>query len=104
VRISCTVDAHQITLDSQNGKWIGALDELIVQEDGSSEVLDSVAGSVDLQFSQAEYVQHLQTGVTFYKVIQIKPGLVTLRILVQDHGSGLLGSLIIPASRIAAPN
>ncbi len=40
-------------------------------------------------------------SVAFYKVLQAKPGLVTLRILVQDRGSGLLGSLIIPASRIA---
>jgi VWFA-related protein len=104
LKISCTVDAHQVTLDTRNGNWLGALDILIVQEDGSSRVLDSVTGGVDLRFSQAEYDERLKTGVAFYKVIQAKPGLVTLRILVQDHGSGLLGSLIIPASRIAELN
>jgi hypothetical protein len=89
-----------VTLDARNGNWLGALDMLIVQEDGASKVLDSVTGGVDLRFSQAEYDERLKTGVAFYKVIQTKPGLVTLRILVQDHGSGLLGSLIIPASRM----
>jgi VWFA-related protein len=101
LKISCTVDAHQVTLDARNGNRVGALDMLIVQEDGASKVLDSVTGSVDLRFGPAEYDARLKTGVAFYKVIQTKPGLVTLRILVQDHGSGLLGSLIIPASRIA---
>jgi VWFA-related protein len=104
LKISCTVDAHQVTIDARSGNWLGALDMLIVQEDGSSKVLDSVTGGVDLRFSQAEYDERLKTGVAFYKVIQAKPGLVTLRILVQDHGSGLLGSLIIPASRIAELN
>lgn len=101
LKLSCTVDAHQVTLDARNGNWLGALDMLIVQEDGASKVLDSVTGGVDVRFSQAEYDERLKTGVTFYKVIQTNPGLVTLRIVVQDHGSGLLGSLIIPASRIA---
>jgi VWFA-related protein len=104
LRISCTVDAHQIGFDSRSGQWTGALDVLVVQQDGSSKVLDSMAGGVDLRFGQEEYQEHLKTGVAFYRMVQVKPGLVTLRIVVHDNGSGLLGSLIIPASRMAASN
>jgi hypothetical protein len=104
LRISCTVDAHQITFDSRSGSWTGALDVVIVQEDGSSKVLDSTAGGVDLRFNQEQYQEHVKAGVTFYRIVQVKPGLVTLRVLVHDNGSGLLGSLIIPASRLVASN
>ena len=94
---------HEIGFDSAEGRWTGVLDVIIVQQDGASKLLDSSTGEVDLQFNRDEYEQHLAAGVTFYRNIQLQPGLVTLRVLVQDRNSGLLGSLIVPASRIAAP-
>ncbi len=78
----------------------GHLDVLIVQQDIASKVLDSVSATLDLQFTPTEYQAHLKAGVVFYRDVAIKPGLATLRILVLDRGSGTLGSLIIPASRI----
>ena len=77
---------------------------VIVQQDGESKVLDSTGGEVHLEFDRQEYDKHLAAGVTFYRNIQLQPGLVTLRILVEDRNSGLLGSLIVPASQIAAPH
>jgi hypothetical protein len=83
-------------------RWTGALDVIIVQQDGASKLLDSSTGEVDLQFNRDDYEQHLAAGVTFYRNIYLQPGLVTLRVLVQDRNSGLLGSLIVPALRITA--
>jgi VWFA-related protein len=102
VKLSCTLDAHEIEFNSGGDRWTGALDVIIVQQDGASKLLDSTTGEVGLQFNRNEYEQHLAAGVTFYRDVQLQPGLVTLRILVQDRKSGLLGSLIVPATQIAA--
>jgi VWFA-related protein len=102
VKLSCTLDAHEIGFDSVGGRWTAALDVIIVQQDNTSKLLDSSTGEVDLQFNGDEYEKHLAAGVTFYRSIHLQPGLATLRVLVQERKSGLLGSLIVPASRIAA--
>ena len=102
VKLSCTLDAHEIGLVSAGGRWTGALDVIIVQQDGASKLLDSSTGEVDLQFNRDDYEQHLAAGVTFYRNIYLQPGLITLRVLVQDRNSGLLGSVIVPALRITA--
>ncbi len=102
VKLTCTLDAREIGFDSTGGRWTGALDVIIAQQDASSKLMDSSTGQVDLQFNRAEYEQHLAAGVTFFRNIQLQPGLVTLRVLVQDRNSGLIGSLIVPASRIPA--
>jgi hypothetical protein len=101
LKISCSLDTHQIDLEQSGGHWKGALDILIVQQDTTSKVLDLMSASLDLRFTQAEYQAHLKAGVVFYRDVAIKPGLATLRILVLDRGSGMLGSLIVPASRVA---
>src|ERR1022692_1557771 len=99
MKISCSVDAHQIDLEQIDGHWKGTLDMLIVQQDSASKLLDTVSASLELRFTQAEYDAHLKSGIAFYRDVAVKPGMATLRILVLDR-SGALGSLIIPASRV----
>ena len=101
VTLSCTMDAHEIVFDSAGGRWTGTLDVIIVQQDGGSKLLDSSTGEMDLQFNRDEYEEHVAAGVKFTRTIHLQPGVVTLRVLVQDRTSGLVGSLIVPASRIA---
>jgi hypothetical protein len=79
---------------------VRALDVLIVQQDATPKARDLASTGMDLRFTQAEHERHLKSGVAFYQDVEVKPSLATFRLLVLDRGSGTLGSLIIPASRI----
>jgi hypothetical protein len=47
----CILDANETGFDSTGGRRTGALDVVIVQQDGPSKLLDSSTGEVDLQFN-----------------------------------------------------
>jgi VWFA-related protein len=103
LRVLLTVGVENIDLDKRDKHWEGSLDALIVQQDQTSKVLDSVGGGLEIRFTDADYEKHLLSGVTFYQDVKVVPGVVTIRVLVLDRRSGILGSVIIPASQMILP-
>ena len=62
-----------------------------------------MADNLALAFTDANYAIVVQKGLIRQRRLPSQPGDTNLRIVVRDVGSGSLGSLTIPFSKIEAP-
>jgi VWFA-related protein len=103
LELELRLEPQDITLQQQGGKWVGALDKMIVQLAPSKGNLKGVSHVVNLQMDEATYEQVKQRGVlVLTDRLEVVPGASLLRILVRDVPSGALGSVSIPLDRARA--
>jgi len=89
------------TLQQQDGKWVGALDKMMVQLAPGERDLQGVSHVVNLHMDEATYQQMRQRGaLVLTDRLEVVPGAILLRILVRDVPSGALGSVRITLQRI----
>ncbi len=100
LRVSGSVDIHNVQLAESGDLRNGALDIYIFQQNVMGLVLDQVRSKLSLQFTREEYLTYLRSGVLFREYVQPKNGLAILRVVVGDPASGTVGSLIIPAAQV----
>jgi len=105
LELELRLDPQDITLQQQDGKWVGALDKMIVQLAPGEKNLQGVSHVVNLQMNEATYQQMKQRGaLVLTDRLEVVPGATLLRILVRDVPSGALGSVSVPLNRtVTAP-
>lgn len=100
VSISGTIDVHELRF-TEKGSWHeGAVDVTILEQDPAGKVVSQSLNHLALRMTPDQYAAALSTGVRFEKHVELKAGGATLRILVDDPNTALVGSLIIPLSQI----
>ena len=95
-----TIDVHGLRFTENNKEHQGAVDVVILEQDVAGKTLAQSSNRLNLRMSSQQYASALATGVRFEKHVAPAPSAVTLRILVQDRASAMVGSLIIPLSQI----
>ena len=66
-----------------------------MQIDGEGKSLNNTTDTVELRLQKATYETSLTKGLTTNKVFKPSAGLKELRVIVLDHPTGNVGSLII---------
>jgi VWFA-related protein len=91
------ISAADLGLNQQAGRWMDKLDIFFVQRDdaGLHPLIDGQTLALRLKFST--YQNLLQSGVPFEHVVQLQPGMASLRVVVVDENSGRIGSVTLPA-------
>jgi len=100
LRISCSIDIHNLRLVQTGDLRKGAVSVYVVQQDAAGKVLSQWSKTYDLRLSENQYVALLKSGMPFNQDLQPKVGVTTLRVLVEDPATAEIGSLIIPLSQI----
>jgi VWFA-related protein len=100
ISISASIDLHQIELKPSGDLQKGAVEMWIVQQDAAGRIIARENKTLRLELTKANYEQILKTGVLFRELVEAKPGVATLRIVVADSTNATTGSLIIPMSEI----
>lgn len=95
-----SINIHDLQLAKQGETRTGVLDITVLEQDQTGKVVRETANRIDLRFTEKQYAAVLQSGINFRKSLQPQAGVTTLRVLVQDPGSGAIGSLIIPLSNV----
>ena len=95
-----SIGIHDLHLVQKGETRLGELDITIIEQDQTGKVVRETANRIDLRFTEKQYAAVLQSGINFRKSLQPQAGVTTLRVLVQDPGSGAIGSLIIPLSNV----
>jgi VWFA-related protein len=95
-----SVGVHNLQLAQNGGVRVGALDVTVIEQDHTGKVLHESTNRINLRFTDAQYPAILKSGITFRKSVEPQTGTTTLRVLVQDPATAIIGSLIIPLSQL----
>lgn len=101
VSVLAQVDTSALVLEQKNDRWSGKLDLVFIQKDEQGNVLgEGVAATLDLNMTRQTYQNTLKQGLIYRKAFAKNAKARTLRIVVRDTSSGLVGSLTVPFSQI----
>jgi VWFA-related protein len=100
LRVIVSVDLHDFQLTQTAGRWNGKLEVILQQQDKDSNVLANVRQAATLSLENKNYEAYLKSGMTMAQTILPKPGLATVRVVIQDAVTGTFGSLIVPVSKV----
>lgn len=84
-------------LQQRGGLWMDKLDIFMIQRDDAGIKAQVEGQTLGLRLRPATYQNLLSSGVPFECVVQMHPGMASLRVLVVDENSGRMGSVTIPA-------
>jgi hypothetical protein len=100
LKVSCSIDAHDLHLASSGGLRKGSVDVYTIEQDQTGKVLLQSGKTFTLEFPEKQYAALLRSGILFHQLVEPKTGATTLRILVEDPATSEVGSLIIPLSQV----
>ena len=89
-KASVIIDPHNMTLEPQDGKWIGSLQFIVVV--GKAEQLTSMP----LNFTEAMFRQIQDQGLHFSARVKTPPGTTGFSLGFRDIPSGMVGTLHVP--------
>jgi VWFA-related protein len=96
-KIKLDIMAADLGLQQQAGRWLDKLDIFFIQRDDAGIHAQVEGQTLGLRLTSSTYQSLLASGVPFDHVVQMKPGMGSLRILLVDENSGRMGSVTIPA-------
>lgn len=98
--LACWIDAHNIRFAQSGNVRQGTMTVYVLGQNAAGEFLHHWDKTYDLRFGDNQFAELLNRGLQFHQDMQLRPGVTTLRVLVQDPATGTLGSLIIPLAQV----
>jgi VWFA-related protein len=100
-RIKLDILTADLGLQQQAERWMDKLDIFFIQRDDAGIHAQVEGQTLGLRLKSSTYQSLMASGVPFEHVVQMKPGMASLRILLVDENSGRMGSVTIPAPALA---
>ena len=94
--VAVALDSKGIQLEPKADRYSGRIDVLMVQFDKSGKPIDSPMETVQLNMLEPTYRKFLVEGLNVKETLTISPRALTLRVVVRDYGSGMIGSVTVP--------
>lgn len=94
VALNIKPDGIAIKLDGD--RYTGRLDVLMVPFDARGNQLDGPEDTISLNMLSETYKKFMVAGVPLDKTLTLSPRAASLRVVVRDAGSGMIGSLTVP--------
>ncbi len=91
-----TIQPDGVQLKQDGDRYDGRLDMLIVQRDARGNDLDGPFDTIELKLLSDTYRKFMADGLPVRKTLALSARAETLRIVVRDAGSGMIGSLTVP--------
>ena len=98
--LACQIDAHNIHFDQNGNLRQGTIVVYVLGQNAAGELLHRWDKTYELRFTYGQYAELLNRSLQFHQDMQLRPGVTTVRVLIQDSATGALGSLIIPLSQV----
>jgi VWFA-related protein len=100
LRVEMTVDPRDISFVQENNLSRAALDLLFLYQTPTERRTIGDNFSFDLKFTPDQYAQFQHDGLIATKTLNLSPDAVTLRIILRDANTGMVGSLIVPLNQV----
>jgi hypothetical protein len=95
--LKINVATSDLGLQQQAGRWMDKLDFFFIQRDDAGLHAEVEGQTLGLRLTPATYQNVVASGVPFEHLVNLKPGVASLRVLMVDENSGRMGSVTIPA-------
>jgi VWFA-related protein len=92
-RFSFAITPSELNFRQENGRYMGALDLLVIQHGKRGEQVTEPKKTINLAFAPERYQLMLQNGMVLTEDLTIQPDTVAVRIIVLDRASGATGSV-----------
>jgi hypothetical protein len=100
VKVEVRVDPDQLHFDLNAGHWTDNVEVAWVELDSSGNDLGHGSKTLNLNFPDEMHDKTLKEGLTFANTIGLMDACVELRLVARDGGTGAIGSVNIPLTRI----
>jgi hypothetical protein len=94
------IDPRRLALEQRGDRWKAAIIVAYMQHDGTGKQLAGMRDEFTFNLTRPNYLQAMQNGLVYLKVIKHAPGASSLKLAIVDKATGLTGSLTIPVSRL----
>ena len=94
------VYSRDLTLVAQGDRWAGTVDVLFVQRGTDGKELAGELKTLNLNLVRKTYDEIMKKGLGLTRTLPLAPGAAQLRVVVRDVGSGSIGSLTIPLTKL----
>lgn len=95
-----TIQPAGVQLKQEGDRYDGRLDMLIVQRDAKGNEIDAPLSTIELKMLSDTYRKFTTAGLPVKKTVALSARTETLRIVVRDAGSGMIGSLTVPLKEL----
>ncbi len=94
--IALNIRPDGIVTKLEGDRYTGRLDVLMVQFDAHGNQLDGPMDTIDMKMLADTYKKFMLAGFPLNKTLPLLPGAASVRIVVRDAGSGMIGSITVP--------
>jgi VWFA-related protein len=94
------ITAADLAIAQKDAFWTDKLDIYLVQMEVSGSKAHVTGQSMGLRLKPSTYQQYLRDGIPFNQMVEVAPGVGSVRIVVLDENSGRMGSVTIPAAAL----
>ena len=98
--VKLDISATDLAMAQKDSLWADKLDIFLVQREMSGTKAHVSGQSMALHLLPGSYQKYLQDGIPFNQVLEVAPGVRSVRIIVLDENSGRMGSVTVPVSTI----
>jgi VWFA-related protein len=102
LKVKITLDARQLRFQQQSDRWTGTIDKVWAEFNSEGRQVGTITKAISLNSSQDEYKQLLQNGYTSTETLALANDAAEVHLILRDTGTGAIGSVIIPLSRLFA--
>jgi VWFA-related protein len=102
LKVQTKLDSAQLRLEEHSGVWTDNLDVAWAEYDSAGNSLGTVTQSIRVKLGKERREAIAREGIIFSETVDLRDGAVEARLAVRDGGSGAIGSVNIPLTRMFA--
>ena len=91
-----TIQPDGVQLKQDGDRYNGRLDMLIVQRDARGNEINGPVDTIELKMLADTYRKFTVDGLPVRKTLALSPQAQSVKIVVRDTASGMIGSLTVP--------
>ena len=95
-----SVGLRNVRMRQDKGVYRGAIDLYVIEQDTAGKVQWQNIHRLNLQLTDAQYRDYLQSGISFRESVASREDMAILRVVVEDPSTAVTGSLIISKNQI----
>jgi VWFA-related protein len=103
LKVNILVDASQVHFTRQGDRWTDALEIVWAKADELGRRTIFKSETLSLKPKEDTYRGLLQNGLSFTQIVEVPADAESLRIVLRDIGSNVIGSVDIPRSQLLRP-